>query len=364
VVAHNFNNQLSVVLGNLELALSESTSRQGEREGIIQAMQAAHKASEVSQLMLTYLGQSLAQGEPLDLASCCRETLDELEGGKPREIAIERRIPESGPVVRMSGEKMHQVLSHLVTNAWEAIGERFGRVSVFLATYRSAEMPGGRLLPPDWKPTAARYVCLEVSDTGDGMRQEDIDRIFDPFYSDKLSGRGLGLAVVQGVVKAYGGAIGVSSHPGRGSAFRVYLPVSDEEIAPERLHPAREPLASGAGTILLVDDQEAVRNVSQAMLEHLGYKVLTAGGGAEAVELYREREAEIGCVITDLSMPGQDGWETLRALRQIRPGLPVILASGYDEGQAMARSHQDAPQAFLHKPYQMAELRDALQKML
>jgi len=236
-----------------------------------------------------------------------------------------------------------------------------------------------------------------VSDSGSGISPAIIDRIFDPFFTEKFTGRGLGLAVALGIVKSFKGCImvesqvgtrrtgnpdlgtrdganaeqiglGVTSHPGGGyggSVFRVFLPMSSERL-PETLpeKPVREHEMTGDGIILLVEDQKMVRDAAEAMLEHFGFKVLTAGDGIEAVNIFRDRQADIRLVLTDLSMPRMNGWETLKALRKIRPDIPVILASGYDEARAMSGDHTDNPQVFLSKPYQMATLRAALNKAL
>ena len=218
------------------------------------------------------------------------------------------------------------------------------------------------------------YACLEVMDEGCGIEDKDIENLFDPFFSSKFTGRGMGLAVVMGIVRAHGGVVTVESEPGRGSAFRVFFPLSGKEVLrqPAKAGNDRDTLISvlspadmeGSGTVLLVEDEESVREMARAMLTHLGFSVLEAKDGVEAVELYRERRDEIRLVLCDLTMPRMNGWETLTALRKLMPDIPVILASGYDEPQVMAGDHPEWPRVFLGKPYKFKELSDAIGQAL
>ncbi len=227
------------------------------------------------------------------------------------------------------------------------------------AVMQRPDAPSAALL--DWEPNSENYACLTVADTGRGMDDTTIGKIFDPFFTDKFTGRGLGLPVLLGIVKASGGGVTVKSEPGRGSIFKAFFPlcptaVPDEETAPDN---DRGPL-DGTDTVLVVDDMESVRNVARAMLERLDFDVITARDGAEAVDIFRRRVKDIRLVLTDLSMPGLNGWEVMAAVHHIRPDIPVILASGYDQATAFDRDRSDQPQAFLNKPYQLDDLKRAL----
>ena len=195
-------------------------------------------------------------------------------------------------------------------------------------------------------------------DTGCGITNKDIEKIFDPFFTTKFTSRGLGLSVVIGIVQAHGGGITVESKPSRGSVFRVFLPVSNEEVSFRSDLPAMpKALQTGGaekfsriesgGAVLLVEDEEPVRNVARIMLTRLGYAVLEAKDGAEAVEIFKHHQDDIRCVLSDLTMPIMDGWETLTALRKLSPDIPVILSSGYDESLLLTDEHFDQPTAFL-----------------
>jgi len=315
-------------------------------------------------LMLTSLGQTSGKREPLDLSETCRQVLSKLRTVMPANVVIETDLASPGPVINANANTIQQVMTNLATNAWEAFGESRGAIHLNVKTVSNAEIPASHRFPIDWQPQDHAYACLEVADADGGIAGNAIEKLFDPFFSTKFAGRGLGLPVVLGIVKAHGGAVTVESEPGRGSKFRVFLPVSAEEVTmkPDK---APQPLAmEEGGTVLLVEDDSAVRDAAAAMIKHLGFSVIEAMDGVDAVELFRQRRNEISCVLCDLTMPRMNGWETLTALRKLAPGIPVILASGYDEAQVMEGDHPELPQAFLGKPYKYKGLRDAINQAL
>ncbi|MHB8772483.1 MAG: nuclear transport factor 2 family protein [Syntrophales bacterium] len=372
-IAHHFNNQLGAVIGNLDLARMERGLPQGTKlqAKIAAALKAATEAAEMSGLMLTYLGQSFDRREPLDLSEACLRSLPMFEAIVPGDVALETDFPSPGPVISANPNQIQQVLTNLVTNAREAVGESRGAIRLASRTVPPTDIPAEHRFPADWQPQGKVYACLEVTDTGGGIAPEDIEKIFDPFFSCKFTGRGMGLAVVMGIVRATEGVVTVESQVGRGSAFRVFFPLSGE--VPRRQPDQGTKQGDGkaaprekgeGGTVLLVEDEEMVRDTAAAMLEHLGFSVLSARDGIEAVELFRRHEDEIRCVLCDLTMPRLSGWETLAALRGIAPDIPVILASGYDESRVMAGDHSEWPQAFLGKPYTIKGLGDRLKQVL
>ena len=227
-IAHNFNNQLHVVTGNLEMALNELPRAAGRPvEFLTDALRAARRASEVSSLMLIYLGQTHDKQEPLDLSAACRQNLPILLAAMPKNVVLDSDLPSPGPVVRSNPNQIQQILTNLVTNAWEAGDEAKCIIHLSVKTALPSDIPELHRFPPTWQPRNNAYACLAVADTGLGIAAKHIDSIFDPFFSSKFPGRGMGLAVVLGNVRAHGGAITVENDPGRGSIFRVYLPLSE-----------------------------------------------------------------------------------------------------------------------------------------
>ena len=363
-IAHNFNNLLGAVLGNLELAMLDLPRGSDVGGKLTGAIKAARKASEVSGLMLTYLGQTPGRHEPLDLSEACRRSLPMLRAAMPKEVDLEVDLPSPGPTIKANAHQLQQVLTNLATNAWESFGEGRGAIHLTVKTVSPADIPATRRYPLDWQPQDNLYACLEVTDAGCGIEEKDIERLFDPFFTSKFTGRGLGLSVVLGIVRAHYGAVTVESEADRGSVLRVFLPVSAEAVPRPPEKAAQAPEIEEGGTVLLVEDEQMVRDMAKAMLTHLGFAVLEAKDGIEAVEVFRQHKDAISCVLCDLTMPRMDGWETLAALRKLAPGIPVILTSGYDQAQVMAGDHPEWPQAFLGKPYRLTGLCDAIRQTL
>jgi signal transduction histidine kinase/CheY-like chemotaxis protein len=363
-IAHHFNNQLNVVMGNLELAIEDCPKDAAYRSNLREAMQAAQKSVEISGLMRTYLGQGAGKTRKLDLSRLCLTHLSILRNTLPRGISLETDFMPVGPAVLVNDDQMQKVLFHLVTNAAEAIGKDTGRIRVSTRTIPLSDIPAIVTAPVDWQPTAKMYACLEVSDTGSGIAEKDMEKLFDPFFTTKFIGRGLGLPVILGLVKSWEGAFRVESKIDHGSRFQILLPVLENMVSPRSESATHNQFTAKRGTVLVVDDQDTVRRIGEIMLQRLGFTPVSAESGLEAVAVFRKYQDRICCVITDLTMPDMDGWETLAALRKIQPDLPVILASGHDQAHAMNREHPEKFQTFLHKPYAMIQLKNALQKAL
>ncbi len=363
-VAHHFNNQLQVVTGNIELAMMNLPTESEVIKDLAEAVKASQRAAEMSSLMLTYLGQTPGKHDFMDLSEACRQSLHLLQAAAPKETLIESDFPVSGPVILANAGQIHHILTNLVTNAWESANNNRCDIGLSVKTVSPSTILSLKRFPIGWQPRDTAYACLEVSDTGRGIAGKNLEKIFDPFFSTKFIGRGLGLPVVLGIVRAHQGAISVESDPDRGSIFRVYFPVSAEEVPQQADKTAKNIKTEGCGAILVVDDEDHVRGMVKMMLKRLGYTVLEARDGIEAVEMLWRHLDKICCVVCDLTMPKMDGWKTLAALRSIYPGIPVVLSSGYDEAQVMAEDHAERPDAFLGKPYHLKKLRDTINRVL
>ena len=360
-IAHHYNNLLGAVLLNLELAQSKLPSDAGAGKYLADATKASQRAAEISQQMLSYLGQEKGRRVPTDLCATCREVLPPLRAALPGNARLKSEFPVEGAVIRADALQLKRVLTYLAANAGEAVGEWRGSVTVAIAVIPAADIHASRFFPAGWEPKAETYACLSVADTGCGMTPEILDKAFDPFFSTKFTGRGLGLPVVMGIVQSHEGACAVESSPGQGTTIRVFLPVIAEQPLQRRTAgPAGSGSVEGRGLVLVVEDEPMLRDLTRTVLENIGYQVVEAADGAAAVEVFRQHQDQIRCVLCDLTMPRLDGWATLKALRSLRPDVAVILTSGYDEAQVLAGEHAERPQAFLHKPYASADLEAAL----
>lgn len=364
-IAHNFNNQLQVVSGYLEVALGElPPDIAGLSEIMHKALRATQRASHVSRSMLTYLGHTIAPREPHDLSEICERVFPLYSAVIPEKSGLVTEFPTPGPIVLLNPDHIQQVLGNLINNALEAVEDTPSRIRIAITTVAPPSISTGFHFPADAQIHDDVCACLEICDNGIGISAQDIERIFDPFFTSKFPGRGMGLAVVLGIVRAHEGFIVVESEPGHGSTFRVYLPLCKTgRSAPlQSLSSARE--VEPGGLVLLVEDEEMVRDMTEQMLKKMGYSLLTATDGIEAIQLFQQQRESVRFVLCDAAMPRLNGWETLAELRKLAPGLPFILASGFSEAQVMDKTHPEQPQAFLAKPYQRDQLEQAIAKAL
>jgi CheY-like chemotaxis protein len=346
------------------MALIDLPLGRNPTQSLLSAMQAASKAAEVSALMLTYLGQAPGKQEPMDLSEACRRDLILLQAAAPKGTLIKANLPASGPVIRSNAGQILRVLTNLITNAWEAACVSRRGIGLTVKTVSKSHLLAINGFPVDWEPRDPAYACLEIADAGCGIAEENFEKIFDPFFSTKFTGRGLGLPVVLGIVRAHHGVVTVESEPDRGSIFRVFFPVSVEDISRQPDCAVQSPEAQEGGTLLVVEDEAVVREITVAMLRQMGFSVLEARDGIEAFKVFEQHRHQIRCVVCDLTMPHMDGWETLSALRNLSPGIPFVLSSGYDEEHVMSGDHTELPHAFLGKPYRLEELRDSIRSAL
>ena len=281
-----------------------------------------------------------------------------------KNVVLHFNLADHLPAVVADATQIRQVLMNLVMNASDAIGERSGTIAISTGTVRADRAYLDATFMAQDVP-AGDYVWIEVSDTGSGMSPETQARMFEPFFTTKFTGRGLGLAAVLGIVRGHKGALKVYTELRKGSSFKLLLPAAtaaSQAPSPSERAPAG-PFSAGR-TILVVDDEAAVRKVARDLLSHLGFRTLLAENGDAALALYRDRVAEIACVLMDLTMPGLDADETLRGLRRIHADVRVLLMSGYNEQDAISGFVGRGIAAFLQKPFTLRELEQRLRGLL
>jgi PAS domain S-box-containing protein len=347
-IAHDFNNLLTGILGNASLVADTLPHSDINRAPVEEVIRAAERASLLTGQLLAYAGKGRVETRRIHLSELVRDIGGLVETVTPKSARIHFDLAPDLPAVEVDSAQIQQVVMNLVINAAEAIGQEHGSVLVktglqqvdqqYLSTLRMA-----------YEISPGSYVTLDVEDTGCGMDEATLARIFDPFFTTKFHGRGLGLSAVLGIVRSHKGALKVYSAPGRGTTFKLLLPAVGEP-ADTAAVTGPVPDLRGEGVILVVDDESTVRTIARTTLERYGYTVLLAQNGREALDVFAVHP-EIRAVLLDLTMPVMDGEETLRRLHLLRPGLPVVLSSGFNEAESLGRFADDGLAGFLQKPY-------------
>ncbi len=366
-VAHDFNNLLTGVLGHASLARKTLEARAaggvGSAEldrlatGLEQIEKLSLRAAELTQKLLAYAGMRPLVVAPVDLGSLLVDMASLLGVVITRKAKVERDLAPKLPCVMGDRAELQQVVMNLLTNASDALGDGEGTITLRTSTRAlGAEVAAERGVAP------GEYVALEVADTGCGMSTETQSRLFEPFFTTKFAGRGLGMSAVLGIVRGHRGAITVASEPGAGTRFTLLFPAVNLPEQP----PAAEPPASswrGRGTVLIADDQRAIRATLGVLLRTLGFETLSASDGRGALELFQVHRAKIVLALLDMTMPVLSGVDTLKALRSLEPALPVILSTGFSlEDVSEKLSEQSV--VFLQKPYRLSDLEAALRAAL
>ncbi len=357
-IAHDFNNLLTTVLGYAELIRRDLDLQNPAVAKLEQIERSAKKAAELTSNLLAFSRRSPTQFRVLDPGKLAGETIDIIRFSVPSSIEIEGQIQPELPAVEADETQIQQVLVNLAINARDALPEAKGRIVLRVRT--GADTQGNTA-------TGRSYVVMEVEDNGIGISQQDLPRIFEPFYTTKEVGHGtgLGLSMVYGIVKQHGGFIEVASAPGEGSVFSVYLPASEKPLPEDESEPPA-PLSGGPveATILVVDDEKDLLEFCVASLESKAREVLSAGDGQEALEIVERRGADITLVVLDLTMPRMGGVETFYRMRKIVPDLCVVVTSGYGLGGGVSELLHNGAAAFLQKPYSMDTLHRTIDEVL
>jgi PAS domain S-box-containing protein len=359
-IAHDFNNLLTAMMGNLALIRLEVPEDSAATEYLRHLDSAVQKAAHLTRQMLAYSGQGSFTVAPMDLGREVRDMAELLASSVPKGVRLVYEFDENVPTAKADAAQVEQVIMNLVLNAAEAIGDGEGLITLRTSLVNLKEEHlrrdfGGQMLRP------GPFVQLEVQDSGAGMSPEVLARIYDPFFSTKKSGRGLGLSALLGIVKAHRGGVLVRSAPGWGTTFSVFFPATSEPLTRPPSADEALPQFHGA-TLLLVEDEPMVRRSTRALMEKLGFTVLEAGDGLEALEVFSAERHRVRCVLMDLTMPRMDGHTAFLALQQQDPSVKVVLYSGWAATDVAERFRDHPPAGFLSKPFVLAEVLAALRE--
>lgn len=353
-IAHDFNNLLGGILINSELVLAGLPLGSSAYAGLETIKSIAVRATDIVRQMMAYAGQENAPFETVNVSRLVSDMLQLLKVSISKTAILKVNLSENVPAVRGTAAQIRQVVMNLITNASEALGEKEGAISVCVTQVQvDQDSDASNLSHGD-------YVRLEVSDTGCGMTEEIQGRIFDPFFTTKFTGRGLGLAAVQGIIRNHGGVINVTSAPGQGSRFDVLLPCAGqaESGTPANITvpaPAGE-VGNLAGTVLFIEDEAALCRAVSMLLRRKGLKVIEAADGKTGIDLFRASALQIDVVLLDLTLPVMSGGEVLHELRRIQPDMKVIIMSAYSRDRVLATIGGQQPWFYIRKPYQSSEL--------
>lgn len=362
-IAHDFNNLLMGMLGNADLALDQLQTGSPARKELNEIQTGIRRAADLCRQMLAYSGKGSFIIEPVDLNQLVEEMASLLSVSVSKRAELRYSFAEKLPLINADSTQLRQVVMNLITNASDAMVGQDGVISISTGI-KECDTAFLKSSYVDDNLPAGNYVYVEVADNGCGMSKSTLDKLFDPFFTTKTTGRGLGLAAVLGIIRSHSGAVMVSSTEGVGTTFAIYFPVAEEQTAMQKKHGFDWKKWRGEGTVLLVDDEQTVRNVGQRMLERVGFSVVTAEDGVQAMQYFKKEHNNLRCVILDMSMPHMDGEETFAAIRKTAPDMPVILSSGYNRQSVVSRFTCSSPVGFLQKPYQLERMVHELQQLL
>lgn len=359
-IAHDFNNILTGIIGFSELMLLKAQDKEA-KETLERIISSAERGSDLTRQILLIGRKVPPQRKPMDINIFVDDSYKMLRRMVEENIELKLSLRRKIHYVNADIGQLTQVLMNLVVNARDAISDS-GTITI--STDEANIDESYCMMHPEAKP--GHYVVLSVRDTGKGISDDIKDKIFNPFFTTKEKGKGtgLGLAVTYGIVSSHDGWISIYSEQGKGTEFMVYLPAMEESIIrEEKKESTTYPLPSTPSLILLVDDEKMIRDAGRSMLESLGYKVITASNGKEAVDIYRERCDDIALIIIDLVMPVMDGLNAFREIKRINPDAKVIISSGYSADK-MDILEKEGVSGFINKPYRLGDLAEMVRKVL
>jgi two-component system, cell cycle sensor histidine kinase and response regulator CckA len=363
-IAHDFNNLLTTILCNADLALSELSLDSPARGFLDDIELATRRAADLCRQMLAYSGKGRFVIQPISLNELVSEMGQLLSVSTSKKARLIHTFAANLPSVMADATQLRQIVMNLITNASEAIGDSEGTIALQTGALSCDRDYFADAIGDRERHIPGIHVFLEVSDTGVGMDADTLGHIFDPFFSTKFAGRGLGLAAVLGIVRGHKGALKVSSEPGKGTTFRVLLPAHGAAAEPGEVTPVAARDFRGHGLVLIADDEAAVRSFARQVLERAGFSVVTAVDGREALELYKRHGRELRLVVLDMTMPHLDGEGCFRALRELNPDAKIVITSGYSEQDVGAQFVGKGLAGFVQKPYKadllLGKIRDIL----
>lgn len=363
-IAHDFNNLLGSILTNAELAETQLAAGYSAVEEIQTIKTVALQAAEIVRELIVYAGQDQADFEPTDVSRLVEEMLHLLKVSISKRAMLKTELGKELPAVLVNPAQIRQILMNLIVNASESFGEKDGVINIsssLVAGYEEPVRCGKVQLPP------GEYVQLQVSDTGCGISEAARVRIFDPFFTTKFAGRGLGLSVVQGIVRTRGGAIDVTSTPGQGTTFKILLPCASEQLrrdAGVTIPALGDQAAPTTGTVLFVEDEETLRVAVSKMLRKRGFSVIEAGDGRSAFNLLDSDNVKIDVLLLDMTLPGTPSNELIEEALRIRPDIRIILTSAYQRETVMRGIQSPQIRAFIRKPFRLDEVVPLLRSAL
>jgi len=359
-IAHDFNNILFSMIGYTEMALDDTEKGTLLHNNLQEVLIAAQRAKCLVKQILTFSRQADQDLKPLQIQLVVKEVLKLIRSSLPTTIEIHQNISNACGFVMANATQIHQVAMNLLTNAYHAMEDEGGKLEV---TLKEVDLDMDDLEDPAMIP--GPYVCLTVKDTGAGIDEYVMDRIFDPYFStkEKDKGTGLGLAVVHGIVKSYGGNIRVYSKPGKETAFHVYLPVIQTRAETNETR-VISPVEGGKEQILLVDDEEQIVRMSQQMLKKLGYHVTARTSSIETLEAFRAAPDKFDLVITDMTMPNMTGVQLAKKLFNIRPDIPILICTGFSEKISEHKAKAMGIRGYVMKPVVKSELAKKIREVL
>ncbi len=367
-IAHDFNNLLMAILGNADLALEELSPMSPARSRLLEIETASKRAAALAKQMLAYSGKGSFVVESIMADALLLEMAHLLEVSISKKVELKFHLAEDLPEFDGDATQIRQVVMNLITNASEAIGDAIGVVALSTGVMDCDHAYLDGHVGVSAEPLCeGPYVFFEVVDSGCGMPMETIEKIFDPFFTTKFTGRGLGLSAVLGIMRGHSGLLKVTSEVGQGTTFRALFPVPQASVCrPEAClsvdEAERESLQ--AGTVLFVDDEEAIREVGTRMLRHLGFDVLVAEDGEAGIDVLSAHSDEVDIVLLDLTMPLMGGEEAFCEMRRIQPEIPILLCSGYSKHEATCHVGSDGHVGFIQKPFDMDTLSRAMKLLV